>query len=170
MFSNGVYWPALFSCSCPCYFEKEKKTPKQKKLKRKLSGWIKWMKNDFNLVLSQLPSCLQRRLTKNLSLSKQIGMYPFDCLSSAFAQNSHLSTFSFFFFYTREIWSFGRYVARMNIRRKSMWTANIRRNIHSKAIWTWLRNSFFFFLFLSIKWVSLREKPYGKRKRVATFA
>ena len=48
--------------------------------------WVKIMnENRLSLVLSQLPSCRQGSLTVHLSLSKQIGIYPSDCLSSVFA-------------------------------------------------------------------------------------
>ena len=43
------------------------------------------MKTDLSLVLFQLPSCWQGSLTVHFSLSKQIGIYPSYCLSSAFA-------------------------------------------------------------------------------------
>ena len=48
--------------------------------------WVKIMnENRLSLVLSQLPSCMEGSLTVHLSLSKQIGIYPSDCLSSVFA-------------------------------------------------------------------------------------
>ena len=54
-------------------------------MKRKRSGWRKWMKTDLGLVLFQLPTRWQGSFTVHLSLSKQIGTYLSCCLSSAFA-------------------------------------------------------------------------------------
>ena len=55
-----------------------------RKMKRKRSGWRKWIKTDLSLVLFQLRSRWQGSFTAHLSLSKQIGNYLPYYLSSAF--------------------------------------------------------------------------------------
>ena len=110
------------------------------------------MKTDLSLVLSQLPSCWQRSLTVHLSLNKEIGIYPSDCWSYVFAQNSPLSTFSFLsmqferdcaiFFSFFLLFPYLSFLASKNFCSQENFTQRLTND----------------------------AKSYGKRKRVATFA